>query len=67
MNSPLFTFAEEESVKDALKLMRRKHIRRLAVKNGKCKITGIVALMSLVGNVRSDKIRPCLKSNCLPM
>ena len=32
MSSPLITIAEEESVKDAVRLMRTKHIRRLAVK-----------------------------------
>src|SRR6266487_4774275 len=33
MSSPLIKIAEEESVKDAVLLMRSKHIRRLAVKN----------------------------------
>ena len=32
MSSPIITIAEEESVKDAVVLMRSKHIRRLVVK-----------------------------------
>src|SRR6188472_2298319 len=32
MSSPLITIAEEESVRDAVALMRNKNIRRLAVK-----------------------------------
>ena len=57
MSSPLITIAEEESVKDAILLMRNKHIRRLAVKKaGGNSITGIVTLMSIVGNVPSDKV-----------
>ena len=36
--------------------MRRKHIRRLAVKNGEGKITGTITLMSIVGNVPSDSV-----------
>lgn len=58
MSSPLITIAEEESVKDAVLLMRSKHIRRLVVKNaeGSNSITGTVTLMSIVGNVPSDKV-----------
>jgi signal-transduction protein with cAMP-binding, CBS, and nucleotidyltransferase domain len=57
MSSPLITVAEEESVKDAVLLMRSKHIRRLAVKKaGGNSITGIITLMSIVGNVPSDKV-----------
>jgi CBS domain-containing protein len=56
MSSPLDTIAEEESVKDAVLLMRSKRIRRLAVKNAIGNITGIVTLMSIVGNVPSDKV-----------
>ena len=41
MSSPLVTISEEESVKDAVLLMRSKHIRRLAVKNAGGKVTGI--------------------------
>jgi CBS domain-containing protein len=56
MSSPLLTIAEEESVKDAVLLMRTKHIRRLAVKKAGGKIAGILTLMSIVGNVPSDKV-----------
>jgi signal-transduction protein with cAMP-binding, CBS, and nucleotidyltransferase domain len=56
MSSPLITIAEEESVKDAVLLMRTKHIRRLAVKKAGGKIAGIITLMSIVGNVPSDKL-----------
>jgi CBS domain-containing protein len=57
MSSPLITIAEEESVKDAILLMRSKHIRRLVVKKaGGNDITGIITLMSIIGNVPSDKV-----------
>jgi CBS domain-containing protein len=56
MSSPLIKIAEEESVKDAVLLMRSKHIRRLAVKNALGKITGTITLMSIVGNIPSDKL-----------
>jgi CBS domain-containing protein len=57
MSSPLITIAEEESVKDAILLMRSKHIRRLVVKKaGGNDVTGIITLMSVIGNVPSDKI-----------
>ena len=38
--------------------MRSKHIRRLVVKNagGSNNITGTITLMSIVGNVPSDKV-----------
>jgi CBS domain-containing protein len=57
MSSPLITIAEEESVKDAILLMRSKHIRRLVVKKaGGNDITGIITLTSIIGNVPSDKV-----------
>ena len=56
MSSPLISVSEEESVKDAILSMRRKHIRRLTVKNGEGKITGTITLMSIVGNVPSDSV-----------
>jgi CBS domain-containing protein len=58
MSSPLITIAEVESVKDAVLLMRSKHIRRLVVKNagGSNNITGTITLMSIVGNIPSDKV-----------
>jgi CBS domain-containing protein len=58
MSSPLITIAEEESVRDAILLMRSKHIRRLVVNKpgGSNNITGIITLMSIVGNVPSDKV-----------
>jgi CBS domain-containing protein len=56
MSSPLITIAEEESVKNAVLLMRGKHIRRLAVKNAGGNITGLITLMSIVGNVPSDMV-----------
>jgi len=58
MSSPLISVSEEESVKDAILLMRSKHIRRLVVKNagGSNNITGTITLMSIVGNVPSDKV-----------
>jgi CBS domain-containing protein len=56
MTSPLVTISEEESAKDAILLMRRKHIRRLAVKNSEGRITGIITLMSVVGNILNNRI-----------
>ena len=57
MSSPLITIAEEESVRDAILLMRSKHIRRLVVKNAEGNdITGIITLISIVGNIPSDKV-----------
>jgi CBS domain-containing protein len=58
MSSPLITIAEEESVRDAILLMRSKHIRRLVVKKpgGSNNITGTITLMSIVGNIPSDKV-----------
>jgi CBS domain-containing protein len=57
MSSPLITIAEEESVRDAVALMRNKNIRRLAVKKAEANnITGIITLISIVGNIPSDKL-----------
>ena len=56
MSSPLISVSEEESVKDAILLMRRKHIRRLAVKCAEGEITGTITLMTIVGNIPSDTI-----------
>lgn len=56
MSSPLISINEESSVADAISLMRRKHIRRLAVKNKEGKIIGTITLMSIIGNVPSDSI-----------
>jgi CBS domain-containing protein len=56
MSSPLVTISEEESVKDAVLLMRSKHIRRLAVKNTGGKVTGIITLMTVVRNIPSNKV-----------
>ena len=57
MSSPLITIAEVESVKDAVLLMRSKHIRRLVEKNAEGNdITGIITLISIVGNIPSDKL-----------
>jgi CBS domain-containing protein len=56
MSSPLVTISEEESVKDAVLQMRGEHIRRLAVKNAGGKITGIITLMTVVGNIPSNKV-----------
>jgi CBS domain-containing protein len=56
MTSPLISVPEEESIKNAILLMRRKHIRRLGVKKADGKIIGTVTLMSMVGNAPSDSI-----------
>jgi CBS domain-containing protein len=56
MSSPLISINEESSVADAISLMRRRHIRRLAVKNKEGKIIGTITLMSIIGNVPSDSI-----------
>jgi CBS domain-containing protein len=56
MSSPLISINEESSVADAISLMRRKHIRRLVVKNKEGKIIGTITLMSIIGNVPSDSI-----------
>ena len=55
MSSPLFTISANSSVSDAISTMRNKNIRRLAVQQMKGgEITGIVTLMSLVGNIPSQ-------------
>ena len=56
MSSPLISINEESSVADAISLMRRKHIRRLEVKNKEGKIIGTITLMSIIGNVPSNSI-----------
>lgn len=56
MTSPLISVHEGESVKDAILLMRRKRIRRLAVKKADGQIIGTVTLMSMVGNAPSDSV-----------
>jgi predicted transcriptional regulator len=58
MSSPLIAVIEKESVKDAIQLMRSKHIRRLAIKNTEGNITGVITLMSIVGNIPSDNLDP---------
>jgi len=56
MSSPLITIEEGESVKDAVLLMRNKNIRRLVVMKTGSNITGIITLLSIVGNIPSDKV-----------
>jgi CBS-domain-containing membrane protein len=56
MSSPLISIDEESSVADAISLMRRKRIRRLAVKKTEGKIIGTITLMSIIGNVPSNSI-----------
>ena len=47
MSSPLVTVVGRESVKDAIQLMKSKHVRRLAVRNGEGNITGVMLLVCL--------------------
>jgi CBS domain-containing protein len=54
MSFPLVTVVEKDSVKDAVLLMRSKHIRRLAMKNTEGDITGIITIMSIVENIPND-------------
>jgi CBS-domain-containing membrane protein len=57
MSSPLITISSNSSVSDAISVMRNKNIRRLDVQQMKGgKITGIVTLMSVVGNIPSQSI-----------
>src|SRR5262249_14326672 len=57
MSSPLFTISANSSVSDAISTMTNKNIRRLTVQQIKGgEITGIVTLMSLVGNIPSQSI-----------
>jgi uncharacterized Zn-finger protein len=56
MSSPLITILEKESVKDAIQLMKSKHIRRLAIRNGEDNITGVITLMSAVENIPNDNV-----------
>jgi len=57
MSSPLITIGANSSAADAISIMRNKNIRRLAVQKMKGgEITGIVTLMSLVGNTPSQSI-----------
>ncbi|HYA83998.1 MAG TPA: CBS domain-containing protein [Candidatus Bathyarchaeia archaeon] len=57
MSSPLITINSNFSASDAISVMRSKNIRRLAVQQMKGgQITGIVTLMSVVGNIPSQSI-----------
>jgi CBS-domain-containing membrane protein len=57
MSSPLITIGANSSLADAISIMRNKHIRRLAVQKTKGgEITGLVTLMSLIGNIPSQSI-----------
>lgn len=55
MSSPLISSDEESPIKEGICLMRNKHIRRLPVKK-RGKITGIVTLKTIVGNIPSQGI-----------
>ena len=67
MSSPLITILEKESVKDAIQLMKSKHIRRLAVRNGEGNITGVITLMSVVENIPSYNVMDIPRLNCTLM
>lgn len=56
MSSPIVTVDAESSVKDAITLMRSKHIRRLPVVDEIGQIVGIVTLKSVIGNMPSHNI-----------
>jgi CBS domain-containing protein/DNA-directed RNA polymerase subunit RPC12/RpoP len=56
MSSPLITVLEKGSIKDAVQLMRSKHIRRLAIRNTEGNITGVITLMSIVENIPDDNL-----------
>lgn len=56
MSSPVITIDPESSVKDAIRLMRSKKIRRLPVVDDLGEIVGIVTLKSAVGNMPSHNI-----------
>ena len=57
MSSPLITISANSSLADAISIMRSKHIRRLAVQKTKGGgITGLVTLMSAIGNIPSQSI-----------
>lgn len=55
MSSPLISSDEESPIKEGICLMRNKHIRRLPVKK-MGKITGIVTLKTIIGNIPSQGI-----------
>lgn len=55
MNYPLIYAEEDLSIKDGICLMRNKNIRRLPIKRTG-KVTGIVTLKKIVGNIPSQGI-----------
>jgi CBS domain-containing protein len=56
MSYPLITVLEKGSIKDAIQLMRSKHVKRLAIRNTEGKITGVITLMSAVENIPNDNL-----------
>ena len=56
MSSPLVSVSDETSVKEAICIMRNRHIRRLLVKKQDDSILGITTLRSAIGNIPSQGI-----------
>jgi CBS domain-containing protein len=56
MSSPLVTIDESASVRDAISVMRRKGIRRLPVTDSKGRMTGVVTLKAVVGNMPGKSV-----------
>jgi predicted transcriptional regulator len=55
MNYPLIYAEEDLSIKDGMCIMRNKNIRRLPIKKPG-KVTGIVTLKRIVGNILSQGV-----------
>ena len=56
MSHPLVSIYDNTSIKEAISIMRNKHIRRLIVKKTDDSILGITTLRSAVGNIPSQGI-----------
>lgn len=56
MSSPLVSVNDRTSVKEAICIMRNRHIRRLLVKKQNDSILGITTLRSAIGNIPSQGI-----------
>jgi CBS domain-containing protein len=56
MSHPLISINDNASVKEAICIMRNRHVRRLLVKKADGGISGITTLRSAIGNIPSQGI-----------
>jgi predicted transcriptional regulator len=56
MSHPLISINDKASIKEAICIMRNKHVRRLLVKKADGGISGITTLRSAIGNIPSQGI-----------